>query len=173
MTAPCPDSIIGYQNPWHLLSRCCLIVSRWTWLGLWNQNVPNPMVKCWPFPVHEFPCQTWALCQSGRRWRTITTLEPAQTRKSTHLSVNDGYQANKGSWLVSGRNFSLFKFWPLTSQDSHAHSLSHGNLITPLTPTVLLPPYNLRIKTNTDKNKEHPQLDYSIPELSKDNNNNN
>ena len=73
--------------------------------------------------------------------------------------------------LMSGCNFSLFKFRLLTSQDSHTHSLSHGNLITPLTPTVLLPPYDLHIKTNTDKNKEHSQLDHSIPELSEDNDN--
>ena len=74
--------------------------------------------------------------------------------------------------LLSGRNFSLFNFRLLTSQDSHAHSLSHGNLITPLTLTVLLPPYNSHIKTNTDKNIERSQLDYGIPELSKDNDNN-
>ena len=56
-------------------------------------------------------------------------------------------------WWLSGHNFSLFKFRLLTSQDSHTHSLSHGNLITPLTPTVLLPPYDLHIKMNMNKNR--------------------
>ena len=68
--------------------------------------------------------------------------------------------------------FLLFKFQLLTSQDSHTHSLSHGNLITPLTPIILLSPYDLHIKTNMDKNKEHSRLDVSIPELSEDNDNN-
>ena len=55
-------------------------------------------------------------------------------------------------WILVRAQFLLFKFRLLTSQDSHAHSLSHGNPITPLTPFVLLPPYDLHIKTNTDKN---------------------
>ena len=38
-------------------------------------------------------------------------------------------------------------------------------------PLVLLPPYNLHIKTNTDTRTEHSQLDYGIPELPEDNDN--
>ena len=68
--------------------------------------------------------------------------------------------------------FLLFKFQLLTSLDSHTHSLSHGNPITPLTPSVFLPPYNFHTKMNMEKNTEQSQLDYDIPELSKDNDNN-
>ena len=39
-------------------------------------------------------------------------------------------------------------------------------------PLVLLPLYDSHIKTNMDKNKERSQLDYGIPELSEDNDNN-
>ena len=52
------------------------------------------------------------------------------------------------------------------------HSLLHGNPITPLTPSVLLPPFDFHTKTNMDKNTAQPQLDYDIPELSEDNDNN-
>ena len=41
--------------------------------------------------------------------------------------------------ICQGTIFLLFKFLLLTSQDSHAHSLSDGNLITPLTPLYFYP----------------------------------
>ena len=56
------------------------------------------------------------------------------------------------------------------SRFSHALIIAWKSHHSPY-PTVLLPPYDLHIKTNTDKKTEHSQLNCSIPELSKDNNN--
>ena len=42
----------------------------------------------------------------------------------------------------------------------------------PLPPLYFYPPYDLHNKMNMDENTEYAQLDYGIPELSEDNNNN-
>ena len=65
---------------------------------------------------------------------------------------DEGYRWTREVWDVRAQ-FLLFKFLLLTSQDSHAHSLSHGNLITPLTPLYFYPLYDSHIKTNMDKNR--------------------
>ena len=62
---------------------------------------------------------------------------------------------------MSGRNFSLFKFQLLTSQDSHAHSLSHGNPITPLTPLYFCPfmiHTSRRTRTRTEQDQLHSRV---------------
>ena len=58
---------------------------------------------------------------------------------STCLQMSQTTLSFASLFLVSGRNFSLFKFQLLTSQDSHVHSLSHGNPITSLTPLYFYP----------------------------------
>ena len=66
--------------------------------------------------------------------------------------------------IMSGRNFSFLKFRLLTSQDSHAHSLSHGNPNTPLTPLYFYP-LTIHTSRRTRTRTERSQLDYGIPEV--------
>ena len=70
-----------------------------------------------------------------------------------------------------GAIFHFFKFRLLTSQDSHAHSVSHGNPITPLTPFCISTPLRLTHQDEHGQEQERSQLDCGIPELSEDNDN--
>ena len=94
--------------------------------------------------IHRTPLSTHALGALPARINAVH-LSP--------LLPNPEPQNRSNVSTLSGRNFSLFKFRLLTSQDSHVHSLSHGNPITPLTPLYLYPLYDLHNKTNTDKNR--------------------
>ena len=59
-------------------------------------------------------------------------LESGQIPSISQMPFSSEYCSKRPR--CQGAIFSLLKFQLLTSQDSHAHSLSHGNPITPLTP---------------------------------------
>ena len=81
---------------------------------------------------------------SRTQWVNVEqiTSETLDSFHNSHQKVPSGCQRA----IFTPSNFD---FWQVI--DSHAHSFSHGNRF-PLLPLVFLPPYDLTIKTNKDKN---------------------